>query len=108
VTWDFGGGYGWGSLWSVDGPILDNRINPAQQTVFWGGWMLPVTTDTWNALGYLGTPYTMQQWKAEMAMSPVSFIWGGEEVVGNQGPIQSVCVGTGGGSQFLRTYGNKF
>jgi hypothetical protein len=100
----------WGSLQSIDGPIADNTINPAQRTFFYGGWSnLPMTADTWFAWGFPGSPYTMAQWKAEIAMSPISFRWdSGEEVVGTMGPLQSMCVGTGGGDWFLRSWGRKF
>lgn len=100
----------WGTLYSVDGPILDNTINPAQKTFFYGGWApLPMTADTWIANNFPGTPYNRQQWKAEMAMSPISFRWdSGPAIIGNMGPLQSYCVGSGSSSFFLRTYGKKF
>ena len=99
----------WGTLYSVDGPILDNRINPAQTTFLYGAWApLPMTSATWSAEGYPGTPYTMKQWKAEIAMSPISFQWdSGTEIIGNMGPLTNYCNGGGGASFLLRTYGRK-
>ncbi len=100
----------WGTLYSVDGPILDNRINPAQKTILYGGWApLPMTAATWIAKSYPGSPYTMKQWKAEIAMSPISFQWdSGPEIIGNMGPLTNYCNGGGGASFLLRTYGKKF
>jgi hypothetical protein len=95
-------------MFTVDPTAPLHEGNVILATCDFGDWILPWTADGWIVNGYPGSPYTPQQWNAEMAMSPISFAWDdGTEVVDTQGPIQSACVGTGGGSLFLRTYGRR-